>query len=140
MSDTKKYTERELVEAKRQGLVDGAVYGANRITGNAGYYPMRLSEIEAEAKRRYPLTVTRARKITDCDGDEWRIRDGIVECGHGQHLTDLRAHTHLTTQLRNDEQFRRDFASLLLEPNEVVDADSQSDESQRSVPGQEADR
>lgn len=116
MSDEKKYTEREMVMRERAAFRAGGV----RWAGDRNAY---VSDIAAEAVRRFPLAlITRPRVVTDKDGSEWRVAGSRVECrvGPNEPFRASIAERDLAMQIRVDEKFRREFASLLLEPNETV--------------------
>lgn len=112
MSDEKTVTEKEAILRERAAFV----FGAKR-------WPDMQNVCVEEAKRRYPLPlITRPRVVTDKDGSEWRVAGSRVECrvGPNEPFRASSAERDLAMQIRVDEKFRREFASLLLEPNETV--------------------
>lgn len=137
MADEKMVTEAEAVKRERAACEAGAFMMLARLRANCG--SELTGFVESEAKRRYPLAVTRARVVTDSNGTKWRVVNDVPEwmdATYGHTWQDGSGKMWITTERV------RILASLLASPLETVDADSQSDgeESIRSVPGQEADR
>lgn len=79
MSDEKKYTERELVLAKRNAFVDGSYWGYNasqesaaKSVGVLGAWSRACADMASESA--YPLPkVTRPRVVRDSVGMEFRF-------------------------------------------------------------------
>jgi hypothetical protein len=79
MSDEKKYSERDMVMARRQGFVTGIheFYSHRDVPRHLSYV---TDDAERKAARVYPLpTVTRPREHVDKDGYRWRCVDGRLE-------------------------------------------------------------
>ena len=73
MSDTKTYTEREVIEMQREAFKYGVSHGQN--------YPcLTYKECEGASERMYPLPkVTRPRVVRDEWDCEWRSLGGKME-------------------------------------------------------------
>lgn len=132
MTNEKMVPESEAVKREREAYVAGAESQWGGIPSH------QTSSWREEAKRRYPLTVTRPRVVEDTTGWYWRVSsDASIE-------TTSTKDGAWRQLVRMDQRLTKErvliLADLLANPTEDVDADSQSEESQRSVPGQEADR
>lgn len=72
--DVKRYTERELVMAKREGFCAGVEAHAHRQIHDVAY-------ARTLAGIRYPLPrVTRPRVVRDLHNDAWEVRESILWC------------------------------------------------------------
>lgn len=85
MSGELKYTERDLVLAKREGwraaraaLVIGPIRGEYEVTWEAG------------AAQQYPLPkIVRPRVAVDAETVRWRVLDGVVQWTYTEYWSDL---------------------------------------------------
>lgn len=109
MSDSPKYTEREMVEAKRSAFVAGSVWR---------YFDGEATE-GAEARRRYPLPrKTRPRVVTDRLGNDWRVADGQIQVRVGRSVrAEFRCADLITPE------FAKELADLVTRPTEEYDGE-----------------
>lgn len=126
MSAEKKYTEREMVLAKRE-----AWSRAMRDFGFGGIRPLGWRGIDAEAKRAYPLPAITRPRIVRAQEDgvlaalEYRVIDGEIEWRRAVSEFELPEEWHSVQQRPlHLTAFRvRLAADLLANPNETVEAD-----------------
>ena len=119
MSDEKKYTERDLLLAKREGFMRGA----KAAWGNP--HAGKWNGLSAECDRAYPLPkITRPRVVKDEREGYWYACDGSLRWSvFGDATGGIEAHGSFRTELVLPTPTRvAMWADLLANPTEEVDA------------------
>jgi hypothetical protein len=115
MSDEKRYTERELIEAKREGYV-AAMHEEHYASGYS----------EGQAARRYPLPKVKRRRVVQLGGFEYRASGSPGEDVYGLLIRDaaLKDDPWVTAGAFNANNLRgvRALADLIANPDEEVEA------------------
>lgn len=132
MTDEKMVPESEAAKRETLAARNGYFCGAH----DALSWPRQTTRwtdeaVMIRAKRRYPLTVTRARVVRDMSGPTrptyWRVVDGQFEFAYIKEPRNFRAMgPDFNGMFINPERVRL-LADLLATPTETVDADSQSE-------------
>ena len=121
MTDEKMVPVSEAVKRERDAFVKGGL----SLSNYAGY----RSQLEAEAKRRYPLTVTRPRVVRDGHGWEFRVAPGVTVWNEPVIEARREGRSELWEAWPTIRPNRMTvWASLLASPLETVDADSDGEE------------
>jgi hypothetical protein len=109
MTDEKRYTERDLVMAKREG------YTRNCSNSHCALCATRAKEL-------FPLPkITRPRRLKDSTGTRWRFNEGRLECFDNSIWTEGPFYTMATPERI------RIWYDLLENPTEEVEDDGETE-------------